>query len=103
MYWSKQKVLVSGGASFIGSHPVDALVERSASVRVVDNLSSGQLENIQGHINNCHVEFFQKDFLKPEVAQQVGEAMDVVFHLTADHGSRGYVDLQHAACATQDD
>ena len=44
-------MLVTGGASFIGSHLVDALVERGARVRVVDDLSSGRLENIQQHID----------------------------------------------------
>lgn len=52
MDWKGRKVLVTGGASFIGSHLVDALVERGAKVRVVDNLSSGRIENIQ---RNCLV------------------------------------------------
>jgi len=43
---------LGGGASFIGSQLVDALVERGAKVRVVDNLSSGRIENIQ---RNCLV------------------------------------------------
>ena len=47
MEWGKSTTLVTGGASFIGSHLVDALVERGARVRVVDNLSSGKLENLQ--------------------------------------------------------
>jgi UDP-glucose 4-epimerase len=46
MDWNKQHVLVTGGASFIGSHLVDALLERGATMRVVDDLSSGTLENI---------------------------------------------------------
>ena len=50
MNWKGLKVLVTGGASFIGSHLVDALVKRGARVRVVDNLSSGTIENIQGHV-----------------------------------------------------
>ncbi len=50
MDWKGLKVLVTGGASFIGSHLVDALVKRGARVRVVDNLSSGTIKNIQGHV-----------------------------------------------------
>ena len=46
MYWSGKKVLVTGGASFIGSHLVDRLVKEGADVRVADDLSSGRLENL---------------------------------------------------------
>jgi len=100
MNWDGRKVLVTGGASFIGSHLVDALLERGAAVRVVDNLSSGKIENIQHHIDEGRVEFVSADLLQPGVAQRAVEGMNVVFHLAADHGGRGYVDLHQAACAT---
>ncbi len=100
MNWHGRKVLVTGGASFIGSHLVDALLERGAVVRVVDNLSSGKIENIQRHIDEGRVEFIYGDLLRPGVAQRAVEGMNVVFHLAADHGGRGYVDLHQAACAT---
>ena len=45
--WNRKNVLVTGGASFIGSHLVDALVQRGAHVRVVDDLTSGRLSNIE--------------------------------------------------------
>jgi len=51
MYWNGRKVLVTGGASFIGSHLVDRLVVLGAQVRVADNLSSGTVEpflNLRG-------------------------------------------------------
>jgi nucleoside-diphosphate-sugar epimerase len=98
--WKNQRVLVTGGASFIGSHLVDALIERGADVRVVDDLSSGKVENIQNHIDEGRLEFTQADLRQPGVAEQAVEGMDVVFHLAADHGGRGYVDLHQAACAT---
>lgn len=98
---SGKRILVTGGASFIGSHLVDALIDEKPSlVRVVDNLSSGRLENIQGHIDAERVEFHKKDLLAPGVAQEMVKKIDVVFHLAADHGGRGYVDLHQAACAT---
>lgn len=50
MNWNTKRGLVSGGASFIASHLVDTLVEQGAEVRVADDLSSGHLENIQGHL-----------------------------------------------------
>lgn len=100
MDWTKQKVLVTGGASFIGSHLVDALVERGAVVRVVDNLSSGRLTNLQEHIEGKRIEFVRGDLLNPEVARQALRGREVVFHLAADHGGRGYVDLHQVACST---
>ena len=45
------KVLVTGGAGFIGSHTVDALIEKGADVVVVDNLSTGRKENLNPKVN----------------------------------------------------
>jgi nucleoside-diphosphate-sugar epimerase len=100
MQWRDRKVLVTGGASFIGSHLVDALLERGSQVRVVDNLSSGKLENIEAHLEAGRVELLQADLLESGVAEQAVADMETVFHLAADHGGRGYVDLHQAACAT---
>lgn len=97
--WQELNVLVTGGASFIGSHLVDALVERGARVRVVDDLSSGKRANLQAHGDGRQVEFIQADLREPGVAGRAVEGMAVVFHLAADHGGRGYVDLHQAACA----
>ena len=100
MNWQGESVLVTGGASFIGSHLVDALVLRGALVRVVDNLSSGSLDNIRRHLDAGQVELIQADLDTPSAAEPAVEGMAVVFHLAADHGGRGYVDLHQAACAT---
>jgi nucleoside-diphosphate-sugar epimerase len=98
--WDRTQVLVTGGASFIGSSLVDALVARGACVRVVDNLSSGRRENIQGHLNAGRVEFIQGDLLQAEVVAAGLRGVQVVFHLAADHGGRGYVDLHQVECST---
>lgn len=100
MNWRGTKVLVTGGASFIGSTLTDALVERGAKVRIVDNLSSGKLENIQHHLRSGTVEFLHNDLLDQGVAEQSVEGQEIVFHLAADHGGRGYVDLHQVACST---
>lgn len=100
MNWHHRKVLVTGGASFIGSHLVDALVRLGAKVRVADNLSSGRLENIQEHIVSGAVEFLQADLLDPRACRQAVEGIEIVFHLAADHGGRGYVDLHQVECST---
>jgi nucleoside-diphosphate-sugar epimerase len=99
-HWQKRKVLVTGGASFIGSHLVDALVERGATVRVVDNLSSGTLDNIRAHVDAKRVEFLRADLSDPRVAAEAVRGTSLVFHLAADHGGRGYLELHQAACAT---
>ena len=98
--WQGRKVLVTGGASFIGSHLVDALVGRGARVRVVDNLSSGLLGNIASHVEDGAVEFRQEDLLDSEVAQRAASGVEVVFHLAADHGGRGYIDSHPVECST---
>ncbi len=99
-FWQKRRVLVTGGASFIGSHLTDALVERGAKVRIVDDLSSGKLENIQHHLANGTVEFIQADLREPGVARMAMRDVEIVFHLAADHGGRGYVDLHQAGPAS---
>ncbi len=99
MNWQGRNVLVTGGASFIGSHLVDALIERGARMRVVDDLSSGRLENIQRHIDEGEIEFVRGDLREPGVAMSALNDIEIVFHLAADHGGRGYVDLHQAACA----
>jgi nucleoside-diphosphate-sugar epimerase len=99
MDWKGRPVLVTGGASFIGSHLADALVERGARVTVVDDLSSGTLDNIRAHLGSGAVEFVKADLRTPGVAEAAARGRSVVFHLAADHGGRGYVDLHQAACA----
>src|SRR5260370_20840287 len=100
MNWQDRHVLVTGGASFIGSTLADALVARGARVRVVDDLSSGVLDNIRGHIKQGRVEFIESDLRQPGAAERAVKGVSVVFHLAADHGGRGSLDLHQAAFAT---
>jgi nucleoside-diphosphate-sugar epimerase len=99
MNWSQHKVLVTGGASFIGSHLVQTLVRRGAVVRVVDNLSSGKLSNIERELATGGIEFIEGDLREQQVARHAVEAMEYVFHLAADHGGRGYLETHQSACA----
>src|SRR5579862_8303730 len=91
--WHNRKVLVTGGASFIGSHLVDSLLERGARVHVVDDLTSGRLSNIEAHIESGKVTFVEADLRDPGVSRAAMKGIQTVFHLAADHGGRGYVDL----------
>jgi UDP-glucose 4-epimerase len=79
-----QKVLVTGGAGFIGSHMVDGLIDRGFKVRVVDNLSSGNLKNIETWLDDFRFEFVQGDLKNPDVALRSVNGVDVVFHLAAN-------------------
>ena len=94
MNWKGRKVLVTGGASFIGSHLADALIARGAQVRVVDNLSSGRIENIQQHVNSGRIEFLNEDLINPEVIRRAMDGIEIVFHLAADHGGNYSVERE---------
>lgn len=98
--WSAQHVLVTGGASFIGSHLVEALLRRGARVRVVDDLSSGRRENLGAALESGRLELVVADLLEADAARRAVEGVDRVFHLAADHGGRGYIDTHQAACST---
>lgn len=69
------KVVVTGGAGFIGSHLVDALIKKGHEVIVVDDLSGGRIENI-----NKKAKFIEKNVM--DDLSEVGEA-DYIFHLAA--------------------
>jgi nucleoside-diphosphate-sugar epimerase len=100
MFWSGRPALVTGGASFLGSHLVDSLVDRGAQVRVVDDLSSGRFENIKEHVRSGTVELIHADLREPAVARRALDEISVVFHLAADHGGRGYLDHNQAGPAS---
>jgi nucleoside-diphosphate-sugar epimerase len=98
--WTNKKVLVTGGTSFIGSHLVDALIERGAKVHVVDDLTSGRRSNIEHHLKSGRVTLVEADLREPGVTRTAMKGIQVVFHLAADHGGRGYVDLHQAGPAS---
>jgi nucleoside-diphosphate-sugar epimerase len=100
MEWGKKRVLITGGCSFIGSHLVDALVERGvAHLRVVDDLSTGKRDNVAAHLESGAVELVERDLFDDGVARAALSGTDVVFHLAALHGGRGYIDRHQAACS----
>jgi nucleoside-diphosphate-sugar epimerase len=98
--WNGKLVLVTGGASFIGSSLTDQLLARGAKVRIVDDLTSGHLDNIREHLGNGKVDFLRADLREPGVTRAAMQGVDTVFHLAADHGGRGYVDLHQAGPAS---
>lgn len=101
-------MLVTGGASFIGSHLVDTLLNKGADVRVADDFSSGKLENLRYTLTRkgsdkwvCNnLTIYKGDLKDKSFTRQMVNDVDVVFHLAALHGGRGYVDTHPAECST---
>ena len=76
-----RRVLVTGGAGFIGSHLVDALVECGAWVRVLDNLATGRAANLAHH--GGAVELVEDDLRDPDACRAACAGVDLVFHQAA--------------------
>jgi UDP-glucose 4-epimerase len=70
--------LVTGGAGFIGSHLVDALLARGRAVRVLDDFSTGKLENLEGVLSQ--IELVRGSLTDPDVVREAMEGVEVVFH-----------------------
>lgn len=75
------KILVTGGAGFIGSHLTDALLEEGHEVTVMDNLVNGKLENLSEANKYETFKFVEDDILDPTICQQLSQEKDVVYHL----------------------
>jgi nucleoside-diphosphate-sugar epimerase len=103
-----KSVLVTGGASFISSHLVDTLLRKGAEVRVADDFSSGKLENLEYALTKkspdkwtCkNLTVYRGDLKDRQFTRQMVDDIDIVFHLAALHGGRGYIDTHPAECST---
>ena len=78
------KIMVTGGAGFIGSHIVDALMEEEHEVLVYDNLSSGKIEFIKEHMGKENFKFVQADLLDFEKLKEEMEGVELVYHVAAN-------------------
>ena len=82
------KALITGGAGFLGSHLAEALIARGDTVYVLDNLSTGSIENIE-HLKSDRRFHYAIDSVTNEpVAAELIDRVDVVFHLAAAVGVR---------------
>jgi len=82
------RVLVTGGAGFIGSHLVDKLMADGNQVSVFDNLSSGRIEFIKHHLGKDNFKFMEADLLDLDKVKNTITGHDVVFHLAANPDAR---------------
>jgi UDP-glucose 4-epimerase len=78
---AQQTFLVTGGAGFIGSHIAEALVRRGDTVRVLDNLSTGNRENTAGFEDG--IEFIEGDVNDAPLVERTVKGVDCVFHQAA--------------------
>ncbi len=113
-FWKEKKVLLAGGAGFIGSHMLQQLIELGAIVTVADNLSTGSLENVlsvwkkfgykpkkTGRHDNLRFgkhTFKYVDFHNFDDTKKVISKHQIVIHLAATIGGRGYIDSHPADC-----
>ena len=74
------EAIVTGGAGFIGSHIAESLLEKDWKVRVIDNMSTGQRENIDMFEGHSNYEFYERDISK-KFDEKIFENADYVFHL----------------------
>jgi UDP-glucose 4-epimerase len=92
-----KNALVTGGAGFIGSHLSRALLEKGLNVTVVDNLSTGKLENVPEGAG-----FFQADILDTKLMHEIllRQSIDIIFHEAARVTIRGSMDEFHKDAQT---
>lgn len=81
---TKNKILVTGGAGFIGSHLVDCLTEKGNRIIVFDNLSSGKIGFIENHLENPDFTLIKGDLLDHKAIERACKDIDLVFHVAAN-------------------
>jgi len=91
---TKRKCLITGGSGMIGSHLTEALLTQGDNVCVIDDLSTGQIENLQNVIENPNFTFIRGSILDEELMQKLIQDCDVVFHLAAAVGTIYFMDNQ---------
>ena len=77
------KILVTGGAGYIGSHLVDRLLSRGDEVFAIDNLSTGKLANIQRHLESDRFHLLNDTILNESLIDHLVSQVDLVYHLAA--------------------
>ncbi|HOU47475.1 MAG TPA: SDR family oxidoreductase, partial [Chitinophagales bacterium] len=78
-----KRILVTGGAGFIGSNVTQYLLEHGAKVRVFDNLATGNLDNLKEFQSNPNFEFLEGDLRHPSDCEQAAREIDAVCHQAA--------------------
>jgi UDP-glucose 4-epimerase len=80
------KALITGGAGFIGSHLAERLLDHGDEVTILDDLSTGRLENLQGFRDRATLQFVKGDIRDSTLVQLLASQCDMIFHLAAAVG-----------------
>jgi nucleoside-diphosphate-sugar epimerase len=86
------KVLVSGGAGFIGSHLAEALIRRGEEVWVLDDLSTGSIDNLEGLEGEPRLHFVEGSVLDADLVRSMVDRVEFVYHLAAAVGVKFVLD-----------
>ena len=87
-------ILITGGAGFIGSHLAEELIKRGDKVYVVDDLSTGRIENLSLLLDNPQFSFIQGSILNEKLMADVIEKCELVYHLAAAVGVKYIMENQ---------
>lgn len=80
---SKKRILITGGAGFIGSHLAEDLVKNGSSVKIIDDFSAGNVNNVLGLFNYSNFKMIRGSITDREIVAKATSNVDVVFHLAA--------------------
>jgi len=99
-------ILITGGAGFIGSHVCDYFLTEGHHVIAIDDLSTGNLENIRDAKRNIHFEYHLDTIFNRQLTAKLIDGVDIVFHLAAAVGVRNIVEspvrtIETNVCGTQ--
>ncbi|QCR34290.1 NAD-dependent epimerase/dehydratase family protein [Lysinibacillus sp. SGAir0095] len=86
------KILITGGAGFIGSHLTDYLLEKGYQVTVIDNLSNGSADYLRDALNNPRFSYYEGTVLDRVLMEELIKENDIVYHLAAVLGVKNTVD-----------
>ena len=94
------RFLITGGAGFIGSHLTDRLIADDSSVVILDDISTGRLENLNRYKNNSNVEYIEGSVLDQGLLEATVKNVDYIFHLAAAVGVFNIVNHPLASLVT---
>ena len=75
------RILVTGGAGFVGSHLIDTLLAEGHSLIALDNISTGRIENLESARNHPNFEYIEGSVLNQNLLEELISRTDYIFHL----------------------